>query len=266
MYVEDSEDDALLVLRELERAGYEATFERVETPEAMRASLDRQAWDVVICDYVLPRFSAPAALEALQEQGRDLPFIIVSGKVGEETAVAAMRADAHDYVLKHNLTRLVPAIKRELQEAEVRRERKRADQALRESERRFREMTDLLPDMVFETDADLRISYANRQALVTLGYAQEDLEKGLRITDLIADDSPTATPLSLEELEARDEPLVDVHQVKCKDGSLIPCEISLAPMREPNGVVAGSRQVIRDITERRNAAEVQRPGRKRRPK
>jgi signal transduction histidine kinase len=133
--IEDSEDDSLLLRRHLTRAGYELIFERVDTPEAMKTALDRATWDIAISDYVMPQFSALAALELLRERELDLPILILSGAIGEETAVAAMRAGAHDYLMKDNLTRLVPAIERELQEAANRRERKRAESALRTAEK-----------------------------------------------------------------------------------------------------------------------------------
>ena len=138
LVVEDSEDDTILLLRELRRGDYEPAFERVDTPGAMRAALDRQPWDVVVADFSMPRFNALAALEVLKEKGLDVPFIIVSGTIGEELAVQAMRNGAQDYIMKGNLTRLVPAVQRELREAVERRERKRAEDALRETEEQFR--------------------------------------------------------------------------------------------------------------------------------
>ncbi|MGB3128498.1 MAG: response regulator, partial [Dehalococcoidia bacterium] len=108
LVVEDSEDDAILVLRELRHGGYEPSFERVDTPEAMHAALDQQTWDIVLSDYAMPQFSMPAALAMVKEKGLDLPFIIVSGAIGEEAAVAAMRDGAHDYVMKGNLAHLIP--------------------------------------------------------------------------------------------------------------------------------------------------------------
>jgi diguanylate cyclase (GGDEF)-like protein/PAS domain S-box-containing protein len=137
LLVEDSEDDALLLLRELRQGGYAPTWERVETPAAMEAALEQQPWDLVIADYNMPRFSGPAALSLLQERGLDLPLIIVSGVIGEETAVVAMQAGADDYLMKGSLARLTPAVRRALREAEHRRERKRAEAALRESEERY---------------------------------------------------------------------------------------------------------------------------------
>ena len=134
LIVEDSKDDALLLLRQLRRGGYDPSFERVDTPAAMRAALDQQTWDIVIADYAMPHFSAPAALELLKAKEIDLPFIIVSGAIGEETAVAAMKTGAHDYMMKDNLARLSPAIERELYEADVRRRHKQAEEALQKSE------------------------------------------------------------------------------------------------------------------------------------
>ncbi|MBN3926890.1 response regulator [Nostoc sp. NMS4] len=121
LLVEDSEDDALLLLRELQRGDYEVTFERIDTPTAMKTAIAGQTWDIVICDYSMPTFSAPAALKQVKESGLDLPFIIVSGTIGEDTAVAAMKAGAHDYIIKGNLARLTPAVARELREALVQR-------------------------------------------------------------------------------------------------------------------------------------------------
>jgi two-component system, NarL family, sensor histidine kinase UhpB len=131
LLIEDSEDDTALLEIALKRAGYAPICHRVETPEALRAALDRQKWDVVIADYLLPRFDGLAALAMVRERGLDLPFIIVSGYITEETAVAAMKAGAHDYVMKDNLARLGPALERELRDAVVRHERRRSEMQLK---------------------------------------------------------------------------------------------------------------------------------------
>src|SRR5437867_3730709 len=127
LIIEDSEDDTRRLVRELERDGYESTFKRVDTAEAMAAALDEQAWDLVIADYSMPSFSSPAALKLLKEKELDLPFIIVSGTIGEDRAVEAMKAGAHDFILKNNLKRLLAAIQRELREASGRRAGLRAE-------------------------------------------------------------------------------------------------------------------------------------------
>ena len=117
LLVEDSEDDALLLLRELRRGGYEPAWKRVDTAEAMEAALDERGWDLVVSDHFMPAFSSVAALDLLRCKGFvDLPFIIVSGQIGEDAAVAAMKAGAHDYLMKDNLARLNTAIERELRE------------------------------------------------------------------------------------------------------------------------------------------------------
>ncbi len=150
LIVEDSDDDAVLLVRELRRGGYDVAFERVDTPTAMNAALDSGQWDIIIADYSMPHFSAPAALTLLQkERGLDLPFIIVSGAIGEETAVSAMKAGAHDYLMKSNLARLVSTVERELREAEVRLARQQAEEALQRSEQRFRSLVEATSHIVW---------------------------------------------------------------------------------------------------------------------
>jgi signal transduction histidine kinase len=135
LIVEDNEQDAALLVRELRRGGYDLTFDRVETPNAMCAALDKRSWDIVLSDYSMPRFSAPAALALVRERDLDLPFIIISGTIGEETAVASLRAGAHDFMIKGSFARLLPAIGRELREADLRAEKKKIREQLLISER-----------------------------------------------------------------------------------------------------------------------------------
>ena len=127
LFIEDSENDLRLLLEELHQRGYEAVYERVQTPAELTSALDRHPWDVVLSDYVLPQFSGPAALKLLREKGPDVPFIVISGTCGEEAAVEMMKAGANDYIVKNNLSRLVPAIERELEVAQTRRARTRAE-------------------------------------------------------------------------------------------------------------------------------------------
>jgi len=135
LIVEDSEEDALLVERELKRGGFAPTCVRVDTAEVMRQALEGAKWDVIIADYSFPRFSGLAAFQLYKEAGLDVPFIIVSGSIGEDIAVVAMKAGVHDYVLKGNLIRLVPAIQRELREVAERSARRRAEEKLKQTER-----------------------------------------------------------------------------------------------------------------------------------
>ena len=138
LLVEDYEDDAALIERELIRGGYEPLVNRVDSPGAMTEALREQTWDLVLSDWNLPRFSAPFALEMLKCKGLDLPFIIVSGVIGKEAAIAVMKAGAHDFVMKSDLVRLVPAIQRELREVDERRARKSAEAALVIGEERLK--------------------------------------------------------------------------------------------------------------------------------
>src|SRR5919112_21087 len=164
LLVEDYEDDALLLVRELRRGGYDPDYERVETAGAMEAALDEREWDLVVSDHSMPAFSSQAALELLRGKGfADLPFIIVSGQIGEQVAVEGMKAGAQDYLMKNNLARLNTAIERELREAEGRRERRRAGEELQGSETRFRLMIEQSPlsTQIFSPDGrTLRVNQA----------------------------------------------------------------------------------------------------------
>ena len=128
LIIEDSEDDALLVIRELKKGGYDPEYERVETAAAMKKALQEKQWDVLLCDYKLPKFDAPQAIAVLKETNIDIPMIIVSGAIGEETAVICMRLGARDYLMKGNLSRLVPAVEKEIAEAKSRAERRRTEE------------------------------------------------------------------------------------------------------------------------------------------
>jgi two-component sensor histidine kinase len=132
LQIEDSESDAALMVRLLEKAGYTVKALRVEEAEGLRAALAQQPWDVIICDYNLPQFDGPAALRLLRETGLDIPFIIVSGVIGEDVAVTMLKSGAHDYLRKNHLVRLAPAVAREIEDAKVRQDRRRAQGSLQE--------------------------------------------------------------------------------------------------------------------------------------
>jgi PAS domain S-box-containing protein len=188
LLVEDSEDDALFVLRELKHAGYEVTFDRVDTPEAMRNALKKRKWDIVLSDYAMPRFSAAEALAIFKEVGQDIPFIIVSGAIGEQTAVDLMKAGADDFVMKDELARLVPAVQRELADAEARRERKLAQEKLKESEERYRLLFESSPDVIAQVDLDGRFITANMAMIKSLGFSAEEDVIGKTFHDLMPKD------------------------------------------------------------------------------
>jgi DNA-binding NtrC family response regulator len=128
LLIEDSEDDALMILRELKRAGYEVDSKRVDTADALTACIAERQWDLLVSDFSMPRFSGTEALKVVRPAGSDAPFIFISGTMGEDTAVAALKDGAQDYLVKTNLKRLVPAVQRELRDAEDRRQRKSLEQ------------------------------------------------------------------------------------------------------------------------------------------
>ena len=167
LMVEDSEDDALLLIRELRRGGYEEEYERVFSANHLRAALDDKEWDVITSDYKMPGFTGLQALQIVKEKGIDIPFILVSGAVGEDIAVEAMRQGCHDYLLKNRLTRLVPAIEREMREAVTREERREAEEAFQKS-----------VEILRATEEELRIrDWALRSSINAIALA--DLEGNL---------------------------------------------------------------------------------------
>jgi signal transduction histidine kinase/DNA-binding response OmpR family regulator len=154
LIVDDSENDAALLALELRRGGYDVTCERVETPATMNSALAKQTWDLIISDYTMPHFSGLDALELLKNTGIDVPFLMVSGSIGEETAVDVMKAGAHDYLMKDNLRRLVPSVDRELREAEVRRERRRIEEENQRHWHRLRALHEI--DLAITSTLDLK--------------------------------------------------------------------------------------------------------------
>jgi len=175
LIIEDSEDDTMLLLRELKRGGYEPIYERVENAAEMSAALERQTWDLITSDHSLPHFSTPEALALLKEKGVDIPFIIVSGSIGEEMAVAAMKAGAHDYLMKSNLTRLVPSVEQGLREAEVRGRLKKTEKKLEESQQSLEEVVETAPSLIVLTDPDGRILMFNSACEELTGYKRDEV-------------------------------------------------------------------------------------------
>ena len=175
LLIEDFQDDAELILVALIEGGFDVAMTRVETGEEMREALSCSTWDVVISDFNLPGFSAGKALALLRESGRDIPFIIVSGCIGEESAVALMKEGCSDFVMKDRLARLAPAIERELREAAIRREHRKAQEALLANEKLFKGITSSLGEGVIVLDDCNRLLFMNPEAERLLGWAKEEL-------------------------------------------------------------------------------------------
>lgn len=177
LVVEDSEDDALLVLHQIKTGGYDIDSERVDTAPEMYAALQNKQWDIVLSDYRMPHFNGLEALTILKESGIDIPFIVISGTIGEEVAVQAMKAGAHDYIMKDNLKRLLPAIERELRESESRADRKLLEQKQKQAEEKLRILSQAVeqsPTSILITDTEGKITYINSKFSVLTGYSPEE--------------------------------------------------------------------------------------------
>jgi two-component system, cell cycle sensor histidine kinase and response regulator CckA len=178
LLVEDTDEDEALLLRALKSAGYVVTCRRVETAEAMLAALDAEAWHIVISDHSLPRFSSSDALACLRQRELDLPFIVVSGTIDEDGAIAILRAGAHDFVTKQNLARLGPAIRRELEDAQVRAERREAQQNLATQRDFLRLVLDTTPTLIYVKDSGGRFTLANQAVADLYGTTVTELIEG----------------------------------------------------------------------------------------
>ncbi len=181
LIVEDSEDDALLNLIQIKKGGYDIYYERVETAETFIAAINLKNWDIILADYALPHFSGLKALMILKESGKDIPFIIISGIIGEDVAVEAMKSGAHDYVMKNNLHRLLPAVERELYESAERTEKraiekkqKQVEENLQASEERFRTLYENVKIGLYRAAPDGTFLMANRALLSMLGFSSFD--------------------------------------------------------------------------------------------
>lgn len=254
LIIEDSEDDTLLIMHELKRGGYDPKYERVETAGAMNDALNQQEWDIIISDHSMPHFNSFNALDVLKKGGLDLPFFLVSGTIDEEMAVSAMKAGAHDYIMKGNLGRLVPAVQRELREADTRRERKKAKDALQESEARFQELFDEAPVGYHEYDAQGRITSVNRTELEMLGYTPEEM-KGQPVWKFILEGNLSRQTV-LDKLTGGLPPARGLERIYLrKDGTTFPALIEDRIIRNSEGAIIGIRSTIQDITERKRAEE-----------
>jgi len=254
LIIEDSDRDVALEVRALEAADYRVTYVVTDTAAEMKAALIKQAFDIVISDHDLPQFDAPGALAVLKQSGPDIPFIIVSGTIGEEAAVALMKAGAHDYVMKKNLSRLVPAVQRELKEAESRRGRKQVEEALRESEKKYRELYDFLPIPVYEMDLEANITSANRAIYETFRGTEEDIKKGVKVWKLVSPEEVDKSAKNIQRLLKGEQVKGTEYTLMRLDGSVFPA-ILISSVIYTNGKPVGLRGAVIDISERKQAEE-----------
>jgi PAS domain S-box-containing protein len=251
LVVEDSENDTRLIVREIQHGGYEVEFERVETRPAMQDLLTKRDWDVIVSDYSMPRFSAMAALETLKASGRDLPFIIVSGTIHEETAITALKAGAHDFLLKGKLARLVPAIERELREAEIRRSH-------RETQSRYQLLVERLPVVVYLSPVEeiTNTIYVSPQIETILGYTPQEWVADPRFwqTRLHPDDHERVLSL-VQESDRTGKPSVMEYRMQARNGRLVWFHDQTVLIRDDRGNPLYWQGLKMDITERKQAEE-----------
>jgi len=255
LILEDNAADAELELHELRRAGYDLEWKRVETEQEYLAQID-QGWEVILADCKLPEFNALRALELLRERDSGLPFIIVSGTIGEDKAVAAIKAGANDYIIKDRLARLGPAVERALRDAAEWRERKRAEVVLRERESKLETLFELLPIGVSILDAERKIIFMNSALERILEISKETLLRGDYENRTYL--RPDRTPMPAEEYasvraiaEQRAVHNVETGVVK-EDGTIVWTSVSAVPVNYPDWKVV---IVTDDITERKRAEE-----------
>jgi len=250
LFIDDSEDDVWVLLQEIRKANYTPVYERVFTPSAMEQALAEREWDVIICDYQMPRFNAPVALRILRQSELDIPFIVVSGAIVEETGIAVMRAGAHDYVMKDNLARLVPAIEREIAEAVNRRERKKAEKrALR-----LGQILDNSSNEIYVFDFRSRtFIQVNRSACENLGYSADELAQ-MSLLNIQPELMPEQFDAYLNALLKEQEEEIAFETVHCrKNGTTYPAEVHLHLSRSETPPIFIA--IVRDITERKQAEE-----------
>ncbi|HJV35300.1 SpoIIE family protein phosphatase [Geomonas sp.] len=259
LIVEDSEDDALLLVFELRNANYSPIFKRVESFDGMKIALEGERWDLVISDYVVPGFGGLEALKLVRQCGLDLPFIIVSGKIGEGTAISAMKEGANDYLIKGYFSRLVPAIEREIQEAEVRRRRREAEAALARSERRYKRLVSAVTDYIYTVtikDGTVLKTSHGPGCLPVTGYRSEDYQKNplLWYQMIYEEDRAAVTSLTDQICSGKDIPSLE-HRIRHQDGSIRWVINTIVPRYNDQGKLTAYDGLISDITERKRAEE-----------
>ena len=248
LMIEDSKVDTLFIIRELTKSGYNCFYERVETASSMRKAIQEKQWDIILCDYIKPDFNAPSAIALLKEVNIDIPIIVVSGNIGEETAVECMRLGAQDYIMKSNMSRLCPAIARELEEAKIRNREKHTEEKLRESEKQYRTFFNTSRDCVFITSIDGKFVDMNDAAVELFGYSSRDELMQIRIPDLYVKKEERTKIINtmMEKGYIKDYP-VDMRR---KDGGVINTLTTSNLRYDAKGKATALMGTIKDITDR----------------
>ena len=246
LIVEDSVDDTFFIVRELQRGGYSVDFERVETPAAMQTALQQGGWDLIISDFSMPLFGGAAALNLYLQSGFDIPFILVSGTMGEDIAVEMLKTGAHHYVMKDHLTRLVPAVTRELRAAQERQIRRRME----ETRTYLASIVKSCHDAIIGKTLDGTVVSWNVGAETLYGYnAAEMIGRSISVL------CPHYRPEELIELMERIKQGEQVQQLETvrlrKDGTPVEVSVVISPIKDANGQIIGASSISRDISQRK---------------
>ncbi|MFC1490459.1 PAS domain S-box protein [Candidatus Latescibacterota bacterium] len=251
LVVEDSEDDVLLLVRELKRGGFDVSYEHVDNPDSLCFALEEKTWDIVISDFSMPGFDGLDSWSMVKKCGNDIPFIILSGAIGEDVAVEAMKAGVHDYIMKDNLSRLVPAIKRELREVEIRRAQKKAENSLLESQESYRLLAQNLPVGIFRNtiDPEGKLIMANIAMAKIFGYDTVDDLLKISIKDLFfkKSDSKIYFKKILDQGQFSGE---EILLKKC-DGTQIWGEVTARVINDESGNPLHIDGALEDISQRK---------------
>jgi PAS domain S-box-containing protein/putative nucleotidyltransferase with HDIG domain len=246
LIVDDSEDDGLLLVRNLKNGGFNPSYERVDTAEAMNKALDEQTWDIILCDNSMPAFDAASALTLYKDKRIDLPFIIVSGTIADETAVAAMKAGAHDYIMKGNLVRLSSAVERELREAKNRQERRNAEIQLRKSEEKYRTLFEDSRDAIYLNNQKGELIDFNLSTLELFGYSREEM-LGINTKSVFV--NPDEYERLQDEIMRKGSVREFKAKLRKKDGTQMYCLITSTVRQSKDKSKLGYQGIIRDISE-----------------
>ncbi|WP_269533030.1 bifunctional diguanylate cyclase/phosphodiesterase [Chitinimonas sp. BJYL2] len=259
LVVDDSEDDALLNILALRRQGFSVDFQRVDRADAMHAALSGQHWDLVLSDYSMPRFSAQEALAIFQQHGRIIPFIVVTGTIGEESAVAMMKAGVNDFILKSHLKRLASVVERELRETDNRRAKRQAELALRESQERYELAIRGANDGLWDWNIREDTLYLSPRWKAMLGYREDELVNAptdIWMSLVHPDERDSMRARLIQHLRGETPHFETEHRMQHRDGSWIwMATRGMALMDKESGRAYRMAGSLTDINERKRAEE-----------
>jgi PAS domain S-box-containing protein len=264
LIVDDSEDEVLLIIRELKKCGYNPLAERVETAATMKKALKEKQWDIILCDYKMPKFNAPSVIAVLKEANIDVPLLIVSGTIGEDVGIECMRLGAHDYIMKDNLSRLCPAIARELEESEARNKQRQAEsqrvaaiEALRESEQNLASIYNTVVDIIFclsiEPAGQFRFVSVNSAFLKVTGLSLE-MVVGKMVNEIIPEPS-LMIALGKYRRAIAENTVMRWEEISDYPTGRLTGLVSIVPVFDNKGTCTHLVGSVHDISERKHAEE-----------